>query len=554
MVHSPAVADSDSSFYEFEVVRGRFQAVVDEAAAVLMRTAFSNIVRESKDFACAVLQPNGHTVVQSQQSIPLFMGSMTNTWRGMSLTPAAEGLQDGDVLATNDPWLGTGHLNDITLIAPVFHEGEMVALTGVVAHVSDIGGSGHLGQGSQMFEEGIRLPVLKLVDQGKINTLVLDILSANVRLPDEVLGDVNAMLNATAVINRQVRGLFYELGTSHVHYVAESLEERTEEYLRSVISRIPDGTYGAELSTDGGTTAPFEIKLKVLVSGDEMVLDFEGTSPQVEEGINSTRSFSYAYSLYACKCLLAPDLPLNEGIFRPIQFQAPPGCIVNSKFPAAGSGRSTVGHFLPTIIYRALAEILPERIIAECGAPRATVTMRGVVGEDEGPFSARFSCAGGFGARAHKDGLSALSFPTNTQPIPIELLEANNPLIFDEAELIPDSGGAGQFRGGLGQRMSLRVLADHCSAFVRVQWVSEAPRGVAGGSNGGKAAVVLNGEDVGKPGAPVQLTTGDVFTVQSPGSGGYGDPHKRDPERVKQDMKDGYISSAEAQRYHGYTG
>jgi N-methylhydantoinase B len=540
-----------AEFYELEIARGRLQAVVDEAAAVLVRTAYSNVVREAKDFACAILTPEGHTVVQSQESIPVFMGTMTHTWRGMAEHIDMNALAPGDVVATNDPWLGTGQLNDFTLIAPVFSGGRVVGFTGVVAHLSDIGGTGHLGHGSQMFEEGVRFPVFKLAEAGRLNSLALAMLEANVRVPEDVLGDLNAMLNSGTVMNTHLATLAGEFGTNRLIRVYRELESRTERFLRQAIRELPDGEYSASISSEGASTAPFTLALTVNVSGDELTLDYAGTTAQVNEGINSTMSYTIAYSLYACKCLLAPGLPLNEGMFRPIRFEAPPGSIINSTFPAPGSGRSTVGHFLPTLIFRAFHRMEPDKLIAECGAPRAGVTLRGSTPGTDAPYAARFSAIGGYGARVGKDGLSAVSFPTNVRPIPIEMLELDNPILFESADLVTDSGGPGRFRGGLGQRLSVRVLSDDTEAFIRAQWTEQAPGGISGGLPGGRAMVDVNGEPISRVEKPIALRSGDVVTVASAGSGGHGLPSQRDPARLQADIRNGYVSPQAAERAYG---
>jgi N-methylhydantoinase B len=542
----------EAVFYELEIARGRLQAIADDAGTVLARTAASNVVREAKDFACAVMTPDGHTVVQSRESIPVFLSTMTHTWQAMSDRQSMADLEPGDVLATNDPWMGTGQLNDLTLIAPVFSGAEIVGYAAAVAHLTDVGGTGLLGHATQVFEEGLRLPVFKLSKAGEIEQLALDIISANVRRPADVLGDVHAMLNAISVMTSQLHGISEELGSARLIRAYDELERRTERHLRERIAALPDGTHTATLSPSGGFTVPFVLAVRATVAGDHLTLDFEGSSDQVKQGINSSISFTRAYALYGCKCLLAPDAPLNEGIFRPISIVAPPGTIVNSAFPAAGSARSDVGHYLPTLIYRALAEVAGDAIIGECGAPRASLVLRGT-SPDESMFSMSITCAGGFGARSDKDGLSGVPFPTNVRGVAIEMLELYNPILFEEKELAVDTGGAGQWRGGLGQRLSVRVVGSDCEGFVRVQWTEQGPHGVHGGESGGRGLVRVNGEDA-PMGRVMALHTDDVVTVQSPGSGGFGPPQAREPERVEADVRRGYVSPEAARAIYGWAG
>lgn len=540
--------EGGAAFYELEIIRGRLQSIVDEAGAAIIRTAFSAVTREAHDFAVAILAPNGHTIVQSRQSIPAFIGTMSHTWRGMNEVYDMNALKPGDIIATNDPWLGTGQLNDITLISPIFDGDHLVGFSGVVAHMADIGGTGHTGRGTQMFEEGIRLPVLKFGTSEGLNDVVLDILQANVRRPNDLMGDLSAMLNATAVVGSQLSALSNEVGAERLVAKCDELERRSEAYMRRTISALPDGEYEAFVASEGDTSAPFSIALKIIVAGDSMTLDCEGTSAQVKEGINSSFSYAYSYAMYGCKCLLAPDLPFNDGLFRPITMVAPEGCVVNCIFPAPGSGRSTVGHHLPTLIFNALATCVPEGVIGECGAPPPAASVRGVNPETGELFSQSLGAAGGLGARAHKDGVVA-RFPTNVQVVSAEMLEIYHPVRVLRKELVTDSGGAGTQRGGLGQRALYEMLTDDAEVFIRAQWVTKSPQGVLGGSPGGRAVVEVNGEPVTRVKGALQLGRGDVLMMQTPGSGGYGPPSGRKPELLESDVVRGYVSAEAAAEY-----
>jgi N-methylhydantoinase B len=546
--------DDQSAFYVLEVLRGRLQSIVDEAGTALLRTAFSNGVREAHDFACAVMTSDGHTVVQSQQSIPAFIGTMTHTWRAMKQHyPAFENLKSGDVLATNDPWWGTGQLNDITIIEPIFDDEALIGFAGVVAHHTDVGGRGHVGAGTQVFEEGFRLPVLKLATATGIDSTVVEIISANVRLPNELLGDLSAMLNASAVMNRQLAILTREVGGEQMRRLCDELEMRSERYMRRVITALPDGQYQASMESRRDMTAPFSIQLTLTVAGDQILMDFAGSSDQVDEGINSCYSYSYAYAMYGCKCLLAPDLPFNDGLLRPVTFQAPEGSVVHCRFPAASSGRSTVGHHLPGLIFQALVDAMPAASIAQCGAPPPALSLRGSDARRNAMFAASLYGGGGFGARARKDGPSALTFPTNVQTVSIEMMETYNPILFVEKELVCDSGGAGQFRGGLGQRIAFKLLANRAEVYVRAQWLSRSPKGVKGGRPGGQAAVELNGKKLSKLTRALSLQMDDVVAWQSPGGGGYGSPTLRDRSAIEADVRGGYVSLTAADRIYART-
>jgi N-methylhydantoinase B len=551
---TPPVAMADEAvFYELEIVRGRLQAIVDEAGAAIRRTAFSNVIREAHDFACAILTPDGHTVVQSQQSIPGFIGTMGWTWRGMQrLYPGFDQLQPGDVLATNDPWLATGQLNDVTLMAPVFANDVLIGYAGVVAHQTDIGGRGLIvGGASQVFEEGLRLPVVKLATAHGMDPTVADIIAWNVRLPDQVLGDLNSEINAATVISTRLVSLATELGLERLLRMSRELEERAEAYMRSVISALPDGTYRSSLASEGGPNAPFSLQLNLHVKGDEMVVDIDG-SDEVAEGINSTYSYSYAYSIYGCKCLLAPELPYNDGLFRPITLTAREGSVANCRFPSPTSGRTVITHRLTMLVINALEDAMPEAIIAESGNPQALFSVRGTWPGSGRLFATTVSSHGGYGARAHKDGISAWSFPTNVTGVSAEMMEINNPLFYLERELIPDSGGPGTFRGGLGQREVVRILADNAYAFARAQWIKSGPRGVRGGNAGERTSVKVNGTKVPRLTAPITLKRGDVITVESAGGGGYGPARKRDRAAVESDVRLGYATAERVKSAYGW--
>ncbi|HLY21830.1 MAG TPA: hydantoinase B/oxoprolinase family protein [bacterium] len=549
-VQSDGAAGGLDAFIELEIDRGRLQAIVDEAGVVLMRTAFSTIVRESKDFTCAILTTDGATVVQSAQSIPAFLGSITHTAREiLAQFPLAE-WTPGDVLGTNDPWMGTGHLFDLTLFAPVLVDGKIAALAGVVAHLPDVGGRGRDAAAAEIFEEGLRLPPMRFASTQGLDAVVSRLIEANVRLPEQVMGDISALLNSLGTITERLAGLCGEITVGRFHHTCRELATRTEAYMRSAILAIPDGTYRSVLAAERVGHLSFTVKVCVTVEGDRILVDFAGSSPQVPAGVNVALSFTTAYTVYGLKCLLAPALPLNEGIFAPIKVVATEGSIVNSKFPAAGSARSSVGHFIPTLLFDALAEIVPHDCIAECGAPRPIMNLRGT-DRERGMFSPLIIAAGGFGARATKDGPSCLAFPTNTECAPIEMIEATAPVLFREKELIIDSGGAGLFRGGLGQRVVVECLADHAEAFVRAQRLRRPARGILGGRPGGLAAIVVNGKAVYSPLRKIHLRRGDTIAIHSPGGGGYGPPTSRARDLVEEDVHNGYVSSEKAAALYG---
>ncbi len=542
---------AESDFIGIEIARGRLQSIVDEAGAALIRTAFSHIVREAKDFACVITTPDGSTIVQSAQSVPVFLGTMTHAVRSLIRHFPVEDLNPGDVIGTNDPWLSTGHLFDLTLVAPIFFGSEVVALAAITAHLPDVGGRGFTVDSPTVFEEGVRLPPLYFTRSGESQEAIRQILAANVRLPEQVLGDVDAMLNGLNVIGRRLDVLFGEMGVSGFRQTYAELEERTERFFRKAIQGMTDGVYVSSVSTDGVVGKGFTIRLSLTVKGDEILLDFAGSSPQVAAAVNSPLAYTRAYAIFALKCLLAPRLPFNEGILRTIRVDAPEGTVVSSRFPAACAARNLTGHFIPNLLIDALRQVLPDRSIAECGSPRPIISLSGTNPRDGRMYYAPVLVMGGFGARAQRDGPSALVFPTNTETVPVEMIESTSPLLFDEKELVTDSGGAGRSRGGLGQRVTLRSTGGDLSVSLVAQHLDRGPQGVMGGLPGGCTRVFVDGKRLDTIPGPLTLSAGTPVTLESPGGGGFGPPAERDPDDVARDLRQGYISAQFARDLYG---
>lgn len=546
---SPDCGAGETSFVATEITRGRLQAIVDEAGAALIRSAFSHIVREAKDFACAIMGRDGATIAQSSQSIPVFLGTMTHTVRNLLEHFPAAGFEPGQVVGTNDPWLCTGHLFDLTLMSPVFAGDELVGFAAITAHLPDIGGRGFTVDSKSVFEEGLRIPPLRMAGPEGIDPTVKSFVSANVRMPEQVLGDVSAMLNGLSVVTDRLTALCREIGVATFYRVAEDLERRAERYMRAAIAELPDGAYRSEVNSEGVLGKPFDIRLQLEVRGDEVLLDFAGSTPQIAAAVNSCFSYTRAYVIFALKCLLAPKLPFNEGVLRPIRMTAPPGTVVNSTFPAAGAARNLVGHYIPMLVVNAIRELLPERAIAECGSPRPIVSMTGTDPRDGRMYYAPILVMGGFGARATKDGPSALVFPTNTQVVPVEMIESTCPLLFEQKELAPDSGGPGTYRGGLGQRVSVRCTAGEVSVSLVAQHLGHGPQGVRGGLPGDRTHIVIAERTLCEIPGPIVLSAGQSVTLQSPGGGGSGPPALRARDAVARDVAQGYVSAEAASVY-----
>ncbi len=433
-----------------EVLWNRLLSVANEQQAALMRTAFSTVVRESQDLACGVFDTRGQMMAQSLTGTPGHINPMATGVRHLMAAYPAETLGPGDVLITNDPWMTSGQLNDFTVLTPIFRDGKIVAYFGNLCHSADIGGQVFSGEAHEIYEEGLRVPVTKLFDRGEPNHELLKIIRANVRLPDETVGDLYAQAACNDVGGRALLTMMDEFGLESVDPLADEIIARSERALREAIRALPDGVYQHEVWSDG-FEEPILIAVTLTVAGDEITIDFAGSSPQSRRGINVVMNYTQGYASFAIKAAIAPDVPHNDGSFRPVHVTAPAGTILNCIDPAAVAARHLVGHFVPSAIFGALAQALPGRLLAGGADPIWLSVWRGVRPENGEPFMTAVFQVGGTGARATKDGLSTTGFPSGVAGVPAEVIETLSALVQSRRELRTDSGGAGEFRGGLGQ-------------------------------------------------------------------------------------------------------
>jgi len=549
----PAIDFNDP--INLQVMWNRLIFIADQADTVLGKTAFSPIVRENHDYVTVLMDSRGRALAQCTWSIPVFISSLPAAAQGYFLPKFPPHLlQDGDVLATNDPEIGTGHLPDVTMITPIFKDGKVVAYAGSIAHLPDIGGAPLHSGASDIFEEGIRFPIVKLLKAGVANQDVFDIIAASVRMPTEVLGDLESMIAANGVMGRELVKFMEEYGLEEIDGLADAIQSRSEALTRKAISAWPDGAYGAEALLDGNGD-DVRLKVTVIVKGDSVHVDYAGTSDQVADAsFNCRTNYRYAHSAYALKCLLDPDTPNNEGCIAPITDEAPKGCVLNPHPWAAGNSRNVIGHVIPSLIFKALEGVVPDKVMGDSGG--APIWCTNCVGQrdDGSQYSAVQNFHGGQGARAELDGLDTLSFPSNCKVTAIEMFELAVPVLTECKELIPDSGGAGKFRGGLGQRS---VLRNRGKAPMRVYLASERTRhacfGVVDGQDGRRGAVLKNGEPHFPKGKAV-LQPGDRITMETPGGGGWGRASERSRELIEQDLAEGLITPAAARDVYGYHG
>jgi N-methylhydantoinase B len=533
-----------------EVLGNRLVSIVNEQQAALIRTAFSTVVRESEDLACGVFDSRGFMVAQSLTGTPGHINAMATGVRHFLDAFPPSTLQPGDVLLTNDPWQTSGQINDITVVTPVFHGGRAVAFFANTCHAADVGGRILSAESREVFEEGLRIPIMKLFEAGTMNASLEAIVRANVRTPDETVGDLHAQSACNDVGARRLSALLDEFGLDSIDELSDEIVRRSESAMRSAIGELPDGVYEHETWSDG-FDEPVRLRVAVTVAADELTIDFAGSSPQSAHGINLVLNYTHAYSSFAAKAALAPEVPHNEGSFRPVHVTAPPGSILNCLDPAPVGTRHLIGHLLPGVIFGALAPALPERLIAT-GSDATWLTIWRGAGPDGAPFSQTLFQSGGTGARAVKDGLSTTGFPSGVAGVPAEVIETLTPLVLERRELWTDSGGAGRFRGGLGQRTEMACRSGRrWSVSTLVDRLRFGAGGLEGGGDGAAGRFRLASGRPAQAKTVVAVDPDDRVQLDLPGGGGYGDPHERDPERVLADVVDGYVSLEAARERYG---
>lgn len=523
-----------------EVLWTRLTSSVDEAAAALVRASFSTLVRESHDFSCVLTDQHGDSTVQATRSIPSFIGTLPRTVKHFLAEFPADEIRPNDVYVTNDIYQGTGHLPDISVAKPIFNRGRLVGFAASTAHAPDIGGKIRSPEPREVFEEGFQIPIMKLMDEGRVDTTLIKLLRKNVRVPDQVVGDLWAQLAALDLMEKRVLGLMSEYGLDSLDELAFEIQSRSERAMRQSLREIPDGSYRAALQTDG-LEVPVHLEVEVTIDGEEAIIDFNGSSPQVDRAINVAMCYTFAYTAYGLKTAVSPNVPNNEGTLRPVTVTAPAGSILNPRFPAAGGSRVLVGHYLPVLIFKALAKVIPESVTAGAGSPLWGMNHSGV-DEDGRPFANMFFFNGGMGANYRADGVSCLSWPSNVSYTPIEVSERIAPLRFHHKRLRQDSGGDGRYRGGLGQEILVESLSDRKVAvsFLAERTKTPAP-GIAGGEDGATGEIQVNDERV-DPKRQYVLERGDRVRLRTPGGGGYGDPAERDPAARQKDRDMGFVS------------
>lgn len=539
-----------------EILWRRLISIVDEADAAVARTAFSSLLRDAHDYTCMFTDRRGRELAQGTFATPGQSGAMALGIKTLVQRLPADSFRPGDVFITNDPWALAGHLNDVCVLSPIFHRERLVAFTACILHHADIGGR-VASDNHDVFEEGLFIPLVKLYDAGTLNQAVLDMILANVRTPAQVNGDIRSQIAANHVCAGQIRRMLAEYALDSLDELADEIIARSEASLRVSIAKVPPGTYRSEAVIEQTEGAPdVRIACAIEIDGSDIRVDLTGSSPQVDWGGNVVYNFTFAYVHMAVKSIFDPDLPNNDGAAAPIHLVAPEGTVVNCRHPAAVAARMQIGHFVTEVVYRALAQALPHRVVAASGGTPATMQVfYGTRGNGE-PFHTVLIRGGGMGAGASRDGAGCFIFPANGANTPVEILESDSPLIVECRELLPDSGGAGAQRGAPGRREVFRVPDDEYAPRPPVHLGIQSgrfrlpPEGLSGGKPGAKAQFLVNG----KPGNPYGLTRlrpGDVVVMDAAGGAGYGDPLKRDREALERDLREGKVSAEAALREYG---
>jgi N-methylhydantoinase B len=546
-----------------QLLWNRLISVVDESASGLMRTAYTPSVKEYRDFCCALFDENARMLSHSTVTTAGFLGVVPEVMGNFVRHFPPQQLEPGDVLITNDPWLASGHLIDVTVAAPIFHCGRIVAYALCIVHHLDMGGRMATLESKDIYEEGLKIPVLKLYRRGELNETVYDFIRANTRVPDKILGDLRAQLIANHVCTRGLLRLMEEYGLEDLRELSDEIIGRTEVSLRRKIARLPSGTYRNDvvLPPIPGCKERVEIRMAVIVDGDRIVLDYRGSSGEVGAAVNCALNATKSYSAYPIKIALDPEVPNNHGALLPVSIVADERSVVNCRPPAATWGRTMISHLYPEIVFGALEKLIPEFVLGGQGCcPANEVYLHGHR-RDGRAFMAIANHMGGFGASARQDGPSGLCFPFNTRDIPVEVTEAEATMVYVKKELVPDSAGPGYNRGGLGQEIEFEIFGGergpvegYVASSIRLSGRAEDSSlpvlGRLGGGNGRGYGLWVNGK-AAEHGIYRRLYPGDRVRFQVSGGGGYGDPKKRERERVARDVAEGYVTPEGAQRDYG---
>jgi N-methylhydantoinase B len=542
------------SALRMQVMWTRLISVVEEQAQTLMRTAFSTTVRDAGDLSAAVFDAKGRLIAEAVTGTPGHVNSMAEGIRHFLARFPIETMAAGDHFITNDPWLTSGHLHDITVVSPVFHQGRMVAIMGCCCHQLDIGGLGQGPDGRSIYEEGLQIPLMKLAAGGIVNEDLMAFVRANVRTPLQVEGDILSYIASNSAGARRLCAMLAEFGLADIDALADAIIAQSLAATRAQIAALPKGTWRAEMAIDG-YDSPITLRASVTIGADAVTVDYDGTDPVVPHGINVVLNYCRAYTMFALRCLISPEVPNNSGALEPFVVNVPPGCILNAERPWPVAARHVIGQMLPDLVFGCLNQALPDRVPAEGSSCLWSVQLRGAVARGNGlpqSFDTVFFNSGGSGARPRQDGLSATAFPSGVRAMPVEVTEAGAPIVIWRKELRPDSGGPGHRRGGLGQIVEVGARGDETfEVLAMYERVRTPASGRDGGHDGAAGVVRLTSGGAMRAKGLQRIPQGDRLVLELPGGGGLGDPLTRPAARIAEDVAEGLVTAEAAARVYG---
>ena len=527
------------------ILWSRLISIVDEAGTTLQRTSFSTVTRESNDFAVVLMDREGRSLAQSSISVPSFLGVLPMLTQALlSKFFGPDQWDPGDAVMTNDPWLCAGHKPDIGIVSPIFYQGTLIGFIGTIAHSPDMGGALWGAGARDLYEEGLMVPPTKLMIKGQPNETLFNIIAANVRAADQTLGDIRAQIAANEQGIRSLIRLMEENHLSDIYDLGEQIINTTEKAMRAAIQAAPDGTYSYVYHADGdGMNEPVVLQANLTISGDEIEVDWAGSSSAHSLAINAVMNYTYAYTAYPIKCVFSPEVPNNDGAFRPIKVTAPKGSLLNAQKPVPLGGRNITGNILHAPVFGALAQAVPDKVQADCGSACWCIVLNGT--HDDGrEYVEYFFLNGGYGARPDKDGEHVLSFPTNVANVPVEVLEQSAPILVTRKSLAENSAGKGQFRGGLGQIFGFKNVGNQpINLSLLTEKTNHVSPGICGGGDSAKGHIQIIPHRSIAPKGLDKLFPGEELILTLPGGGGYGNPALRDKEAIAIDELMGYFNS-----------
>ena len=539
------MSDRTISDIERQIMWNRLIAIVEEQGQTLLRTAFSPMVREAGDLSAGVFDPQGRMLAQAVTGTPGHVNSMAESVKHFIRHFGLETMKPGDAYITNDPWMGTGHLNDFVITTPCFHNGRLVALFSCTSHLIDIGGIGFGPDGTDVHMEGIYIPFLKLIEEGEVNETLIAMIRANTRLPVDTVGDTYSLAACNDVGCQRLTEMMSEFDLDDLDDLSAYICERSEATVREEIAALPKGSWSNTMVTDG-YDSPIELTATVTVSDEGIHVDYTGTSPVAARGINVPISYTTAYTVFGLACVVGRNVPNNAGSLAPLTVSAPEGCILNAPKPAPVCSRHVIGQMLPDVVFGCLRQAVPDRVPAEGTSCLWNLNVRGRIKGGEGGqygFSMTVTSNGGTGARPQSDGLSATAYPSGVKGTPVEIAEQITPLIFWTKEYRPDSGGAGRMRGGHGQNIEIESrIGEPFELLAAYDRIDHPARGRDGGKDGAPGVVAFkSGKTL--PGKGFLMVPADErLVIKTPGGGGIGNPAERDPERVAAEQKAGLVT------------